>query len=29
MKRDLKPGLLRLLDKPKYRELDVIERLFG
>lgn len=29
MKRKLKPGLPRLFDKPKYRERDVIERLFG
>lgn len=29
MKRKPKPSLPRLFDKPKYRERDVIERLFG
>lgn len=29
MKRKPKPGLPRLLDKPKYRERNVIERLFS
>ncbi|MCO7568336.1 IS5 family transposase, partial [Pseudomonas sp. S 311-6] len=29
MKRKPKPGLPRLFDKPKYRERNVIERLFG
>ncbi len=29
MKRKPKPGLARLFDKPKYRERNVIERLFG
>lgn len=29
MKRKPKPGLPRLLDRPKYKERNVIERLFG
>ena len=29
MKRKPKPGLPRLLDKPKYRDRNAIERLFG
>lgn len=29
MKRKPKPGLPRLFDKPKYRERNIIERLFG
>ncbi len=29
MKRKPKPGLPRLFDKPKYRERNFIERLFG
>ncbi|BBP76536.1 hypothetical protein PHLH7_26400 [Pseudomonas sp. Ost2] len=29
MKRKPQPGLLRLFDKPKYRQRNVIERLFG
>jgi hypothetical protein len=29
MKRKLKPGLPRLLDQPKYRKHNIIERMFG
>ena len=29
MKRQPKPGLLRLFDRPKYRQRNIIERMFG
>jgi len=29
MKRKLKPGLPRLFDHPKYRQRNIIERMFG
>ena len=29
MKRKPKPGLPRLFDRPKYRQRDIIERMFG
>lgn len=29
MKRKSKPGLARLFDRPKYRQRNIIERIFG